>query len=78
MATPEERAVALKNEGNKAFASHDWAKAINFYSQAIELNGKEPTYFSNRAQVSTPYCFWSSPPPQIHIPASLLGKPSRG
>jgi hypothetical protein len=52
MASAEERAVAFKNEGNKAFAAHDWPTAIDFYTKAIELNDKEPTYFSNRAQVS--------------------------
>lgn len=51
MATAEEEAVALKNQGNKAFAAHDWPTAIDFYTKAIELNDKEPTYFSNRAQV---------------------------
>ncbi|KAK3328468.1 serine/threonine-protein phosphatase 5 [Cercophora scortea] len=50
MATKEERAVAIKNEGNKAFAAHDWEKAIDCYSRAIELNDQEPTYWSNRAQ----------------------------
>lgn len=53
MATPEEQAVALKNQGNKAFAAHDWPTAIDFYSQAIELNDKEPTFWSNRAQVGS-------------------------
>jgi hypothetical protein len=51
MATAEEQATALKNEGNKAFAGHDWFAAIDFYTKAIELNAKEPTYYSNRAQV---------------------------
>ena len=51
MSTPEEQAVAFKNEGNKAFAAHDWPKAIDLYSKAIELNDKEPTFWSNRAQV---------------------------
>ncbi|EGY18027.1 hypothetical protein VD0002_g4258 [Verticillium dahliae] len=50
MATPEEQATALKNQGNKAFAEHDWPTAISFYTQAIDLNDKEPTYFTNRAQ----------------------------
>ena len=54
MATPEEKAVSLKNEGNKAFTAHDWPAAIDFYTQAIKLNDKEPTYYANRAQVSTP------------------------
>ncbi|KAH6658782.1 serine/threonine-protein phosphatase [Verticillium dahliae] len=52
MATPEEQATALKNQGNKAFAEHDWPTAISFYTQAIDLNDKEPTYFTNRAQGS--------------------------
>lgn len=52
MATPQERAVALKNEGNKAFAAHDWPKAIDLYTQAIELDDKQPTFYANRAQVS--------------------------
>lgn len=51
MASPEEQAVAFKNEGNKAFAAHDWPTAIDLYTKAIDLNDKEPTYYSNRAQV---------------------------
>jgi serine/threonine-protein phosphatase 5 len=49
MATEE--AVAFKNEGNKAFAAHDWPTAIDFYTKAINLDDKQPTYYSNRAQV---------------------------
>ena len=51
MGSVEERAAALKDEGNKAFKAHDWAGAIELYSKAIELNNKEPTYYANRAQV---------------------------
>ncbi|KAK4156490.1 serine/threonine protein phosphatase [Chaetomidium leptoderma] len=50
MATPEAKATDLKNQGNKAFAAHDWPKAIDFYTKAIELNDKEPAFWSNRAQ----------------------------
>ncbi|KAI1485181.1 protein phosphatase 5 [Biscogniauxia mediterranea] len=50
MASAIEQATAFKNEGNKAFAAHDWPTAVKFYTQAIELNDKEPTYFTNRAQ----------------------------
>ncbi|TPX15165.1 uncharacterized protein E0L32_004723 [Thyridium curvatum] len=50
MATPQEKAIALKNLGNKAFAVHDWPGAIDYYTQAIELNGQEPTFYANRAQ----------------------------
>jgi serine/threonine-protein phosphatase 5 len=51
MAIDEERALELKNEGNKAFAAHDWPKAIDFYTKAIEANPNEPTFYANRAQV---------------------------
>jgi serine/threonine-protein phosphatase 5 len=50
MASTTEQAVAFKNDGNKAFASHDWQAAVNLYTKAIELNDKEPTFFTNRAQ----------------------------
>lgn len=43
--------MAFKNQGNKAFSAHDWPTAIEFYTKAIELNDKEPTFFTNRAQV---------------------------
>jgi serine/threonine-protein phosphatase 5 len=44
-------AVDLKNEGNKSFAAGDYISAVDLYSKAIELNDKEPTFFTNRAQV---------------------------
>jgi hypothetical protein len=46
-----EEATELKEKGNKAFKEHDWPAAISFYTQAIEKNDKEPTYYTNRAQV---------------------------
>lgn len=52
MATAEEQAVALKNEGNKAVAAHDWPTAVDYYTKAIALNDKEPAFYANRAQVS--------------------------
>jgi serine/threonine-protein phosphatase 5 len=45
-----QEAVDLKNKGNKAFASGDWPTAIDFYSKAIDINDKEPTFYTNRAQ----------------------------
>jgi serine/threonine-protein phosphatase 5 len=45
-----EAATALKQQGNKAFAQHDWPTAIDFYSQAINKYDKEPSFFCNRAQ----------------------------
>lgn len=48
------KAVALKNQGNDAFKKHDWPTAIDFYTQAIDIDDTEPTYFANRAQVRIP------------------------
>jgi serine/threonine-protein phosphatase 5 len=52
MAVPEE-AVALKEKGNAAFKAHDWLGAVSFYTQAIEAYDKEPSFYTNRAQVSS-------------------------
>lgn len=48
----KEDALAFKQKGNAAFASHDWLKAVDFYSQAIELDDKDPSFYCNRAQVN--------------------------
>jgi serine/threonine-protein phosphatase 5 len=58
MGNPQEEATALKNKGNEAFKNHDWPKAVDFYTQAIELWDKDPSFYNNRAQVrylSTPH-----------------------
>lgn len=47
----KEKALLAKNEGNQAFLKHDWPAAIELYTRAIDLDGSEPTYFANRAQV---------------------------
>ena len=47
-----EDALALKQKGNKAFAEHDWPTAIDYYTQAIEANPKEPSFYCNRAQAN--------------------------
>ncbi|KAL9321397.1 hypothetical protein ACSQ67_013236 [Phaseolus vulgaris] len=39
----------LKEKGNAAFKGRLWNKAVNYYSEAINLNGTNATYFSNRA-----------------------------
>jgi serine/threonine-protein phosphatase 5 len=51
MATADvEAATALKLKGNKAFAEHDWPRAIDWYTQAIEKNDEDASFFCNRAQ----------------------------
>lgn len=45
-----EQAIALKDEGNLAFKEQNWLKAIEKYSKAIEANGSEATFYTNRAQ----------------------------
>ncbi|CAD6206329.1 unnamed protein product [Miscanthus lutarioriparius] len=45
----EEAAEAAKERGNAAFKEKQWQKAVNFYTEAIKLNGKVATYYSNRA-----------------------------
>ncbi|MCJ1304332.1 hypothetical protein MMC08_007144 [Hypocenomyce scalaris] len=47
-----EDAAALKQKGNKAFAEHDWATAVDFYTQAIEANDQDPSFYCNRAQAN--------------------------
>ena len=47
-----EDAVAVKNKGNEAFKNKDWPSAIDFYTKAIELNGNEPSFYTNRAQAN--------------------------
>lgn len=39
----------LKEKGNAAYKGKQWNKAVNYYSEAIKLNGKNATYYSNRA-----------------------------
>jgi serine/threonine-protein phosphatase 5 len=51
--SPPAEATALKNKGNDAFKKQDWPSAIDFYTQAIEAYDKEPSFYTNRAQVGT-------------------------
>ncbi|KAK7331715.1 hypothetical protein VNO80_28452 [Phaseolus coccineus] len=44
-----ESSELLKEKGNAAFKGRLWNKAVNYYSEAINLNGTNATYFSNRA-----------------------------
>ncbi|EEP79524.1 serine/threonine-protein phosphatase 5 [Uncinocarpus reesii 1704] len=47
-----EAATALKVQGNKAFAKHDWPGALDFYTQAIEKYDQDPSFWCNRAQAN--------------------------
>lgn len=47
----KEDAIELKNKGNDAFKAHDWPTALDFYTKAIETYDKEPSFYTNRAQV---------------------------
>ena len=42
-------AEAQKNAGNAAFQAGKNTEAIEYYSRAIELDGKVASYYSNRA-----------------------------
>ena len=57
MGSPQEEAVQFKNQGNDAFKKQDWPGALELYTKAIDLHTKEPSFYTNRAQVP-------SPPPQ--------------
>ncbi|EAT91443.1 serine/threonine-protein phosphatase [Parastagonospora nodorum] len=52
MGNPQEEATALKNKGNDAFKNQDWPAALDFYTKAIELWDKEPSFYTNRAQAN--------------------------
>ena len=49
-ADDKDAATALKVQGNKAFTAHDWIQSIDFYTQAIEKNDTDPSFYCNRAQ----------------------------
>lgn len=51
--TDIEAATAMKVAGNKAFKEHDWPTAQEYYTKAIEKYDKDPSFYSNRAQVSS-------------------------
>ena len=42
-------AVAKKDAGNEHFKNQEYEKAIELYSEAIELNPTEPTFYTNRS-----------------------------
>mmetsp|Transcript_70392 Transcript_70392/g.124746 ORF Transcript_70392/g.124746 Transcript_70392/m.124746 type:complete len:175 (+) Transcript_70392:3-527(+) len=44
-----ERALEAKDAGNKAFQEKSYAKALKFYSEAIEHDPTDAVFFSNRS-----------------------------
>lgn len=48
-AATKEKADGLKSEGNKAMANKNFSEAIEKYTAAIELDGSNVVYLSNRA-----------------------------
>lgn len=48
-ATDADKALEYKNEGNACVKVQDYAKAIEKYDKAIELDDTQSVYFSNRA-----------------------------
>jgi small glutamine-rich tetratricopeptide repeat-containing protein alpha len=45
----KEAAEELKEEGNKAVASKDWARAVRCYTEALERDPHHVALYSNRA-----------------------------
>lgn len=43
------RAAELKAEGNAFFVEKKWVKALNKFTQALELDNKNAILYSNRA-----------------------------
>ena len=41
--------VTLEYQGNQAYKEKQWEKAIGCYTEAIKLNSRNATYYSNRA-----------------------------
>ena len=54
MGSPPDEATQLKNQGNDAFRQQAWDKALDFYTKAIEAYNAEPSFYTNRAQASSP------------------------
>lgn len=49
----EHNAIRYKEQGNQAYKSKDYKKALNLYNKAVQLNPKEPAFYLNRA-----FCYY--------------------
>ena len=47
--------LELKGRGNQHFVNKEWAQAIDYYSQAIELDPSNETFYSNRSAAYLPF-----------------------
>ena len=45
----EQQAIDFKNKGNEAFKAHKYEEAIQFFTQAIQLNPNDHVFYSNRS-----------------------------
>ncbi|KAL5982204.1 hypothetical protein ACLOJK_016274 [Asimina triloba] len=59
-------AELLKEKGNAAYKGKQWNKAVNFYTEAIKLNGSSTTYYSNRAAAYLELGWYGSPSYFLH------------
>jgi uncharacterized protein HemY len=62
----------LLRQGNAAFKEKQWQKAVNFYTEAIKLNGKVATYYSNRAAAFLELTRYGFPLSNIFISSKVL------
>ena len=53
--TPKSPAMILKDKGNTEFQNHNYKKAIEFYSKAIDLEPENHTFYSNRSAAYKSY-----------------------
>jgi len=55
----KQQAEDFKNRGNKEYSNRNYAEAIKLYSKAIELDGTNAVYYSNRAAAYGGQANWS-------------------
>ncbi|KKZ66647.1 STIP1 likey and U-box containing protein 1 [[Emmonsia] crescens] len=66
-------AYELKAKGNERFKDGDFSGAEDFYSQAIQKNSSEPSFFNNRALVRIKLEQWEGAEHDARIAVDLYG-----
>ncbi|EDN05078.1 U-box domain-containing protein [Histoplasma capsulatum] len=66
-------AYELKSKGNERFKDGDFAGAEDFYSQAIQKNPNDPSFFNNRALVRIKLEQWEGAEHDARIAIDLFG-----